>query len=52
MERQRKLIVVVESPDGTTFHQQIEFIKDVKTSIKEAKKIFGKGYWICDWYWE
>ena len=47
----KQLFVVVERDNGTTFHQQIQFIKDIKTSISNAKKYFGKGYYICCWYW-
>ena len=43
--------VIVEAPDGHTWHQEIE-VKDnnVGKAIEGYKKVLGKGYLICDWY--
>lgn len=41
------MFVVVEDPDGYTFHQRIDNDFD---ALLEFKKSLGKGYWICDIY--
>lgn len=47
-----KLIAIIERPDGTTYEQEIEFVKDVRTSVRQAQKMIGRDYLICDTYWE
>lgn len=45
-----KLEVLVERPNGSTYVQEIEYIGNVRTSIRVAQHMFGKAYRICKWW--
>ena len=47
----KKLFVLIESPDGTTYEQEIEWRlgETVKDALRRCKLILGRGYRICNW---
>ena len=51
--RTKRLFVLVERPDGTTFEQELERVKGLtpfQTAMKYKRETLGKGYWICQWW--
>lgn len=53
MKRNESIIVLVECPDGTTFTQELEIIKnDISKTILEYSKVLGYGYMICSWWYK
>ena len=48
----KKLYVLIESPDGYSWWQNIERIKGEtpwQSCMRYKKETLGKGYWICDY---
>ena len=47
----RNIMCVVECPNGTTFHQLLDYRENesARECLARYKRILGKSYWICDW---
>jgi len=43
------LVVVIERPDGSTYEQNIPYVRTVNHSLFLLKEKLGRGYWIVDW---
>ncbi len=46
------LVIVVETPNGTTYQMVVPVVGSVKETLEKEKKKLGKSYWICDWWIE